>query len=408
MENQELLKYALEHGMIDMSYVQEQIEMNERKELLEKHPYQIWEGKDGKWRTYLPEKEAGRKLLKRSTKKSIEEEIIGFWKSELENPTIQEVFNEWNDRRLELEKISKATHLRNQQIFNRHYSDFGKNKIKCVEPEDIEEFLEEQIPKFQLTAKSFSNLKTITRGFFKRAKKRKLIAFNVEELFQELDTSDSDFKRTIKEDYEEVFSEDEMEVMMRYLKQNLDIPNVAIFLMFITGARIGEIVALKHSDFDGCSFRIRRTETRYKENGEYVCQIKEFPKSQAGVRTVIIPSEYEWFVRKIQMLNPFSEFVFVKDGKRINTQSVRMRLRRLCDKLCIYRKSPHKIRKTYGSILLDNKVDNRLIIGQMGHTSILCTEEHYHRNRRTLERKQVILSSIPEFQEEQKENRTCV
>ena len=44
-------------------------------------------------------------------------------------------------------------------------------------------------------------------------------------------------------------------------------------------------------------------------------------------------------------------------------------------------KSPHKIRKTYGSILLDNHIDNKLIIEQMGRTDIRCTEEHYHRNR---------------------------
>ena len=50
MEKHELLKYALEHGMINMSYVQEQIEMNKRRELLD--------------------------------------------------PTISEVFDEWNDRRL--------------------------------------------------------------------------------------------------------------------------------------------------------------------------------------------------------------------------------------------------------------------------------------------------------------------
>ena len=50
MEERELLQYALEHGMIDMSYVQEQMEMNERRELLD--------------------------------------------------PTISEVFDEWNDRRL--------------------------------------------------------------------------------------------------------------------------------------------------------------------------------------------------------------------------------------------------------------------------------------------------------------------
>ena len=41
-ENEEILKYAIEHDMIDMSYMQQQIEMNKRQELLEKHPYSIW------------------------------------------------------------------------------------------------------------------------------------------------------------------------------------------------------------------------------------------------------------------------------------------------------------------------------------------------------------------------------
>ena len=56
MEEHELLKYALEHGMINVSYVQEQMEMNERRELLEKHPYKIWVGTDGEWRTYRQRK----------------------------------------------------------------------------------------------------------------------------------------------------------------------------------------------------------------------------------------------------------------------------------------------------------------------------------------------------------------
>lgn len=181
------MQYAVENGMIDLAYVQEQIEMNKRKELLAKHPYRIWEGKDGKWRTYLPDKEKNRKLVKRNTEQSIEDVVAEYWKVQLENPTIREVFTEWNDRRLELKKISDSTHLRNEQIFNRHFSEFGKRKIKSVDQEDIEEFLEEQIPEYNLTSKAFSNLKTITRGFLKRARKRKLIDFNVEELFQEMD-----------------------------------------------------------------------------------------------------------------------------------------------------------------------------------------------------------------------------
>lgn len=394
----EELKYAIEHGIIDISYMQKQIEMNKRKEFLEKHPYTIWQGKDGYWHTYLPDKEKGRIPRKKSTQESIQNDVIEYWKSELENPTIREVFEEWNNRRLELQKISSATHLRNAQVFNRHYGELGLQKIKSVDPEDIGEFLEEQVSKFQLTSKGFSNLKTITRGFLKRAKKRKLITFSVEDIFNDLDTSETDFKKIIKEDYEEVFNEDETPIMIDYLTKNADLMNLGILLMFVTGARIGEVVTLKHSDFDGNSFKIRRTETRYlDENKKNIYTVKDFPKSQAGVRIAIIPEGFVWISQKLKMQNPFSEFIFEKNGKRITTAALRSRLRSVCDKTGIYRKSPHKIRKTYGTILLDNHIDNKLIMGQMGHTDIACTEGHYHRNRRTIQRKSEILSNIPDF-----------
>lgn len=95
--------------------------------------------------------------------------------------------------------------------------------------------------------------------------------------------------------------------------------------------------------------------------------------------------------------NPFTEYIFSERGERVHTYCFRNRLKTVCQKTGCVIKSPHKIRKTYGSILLDNNIDNRLIIGQMGHTSILCTENYYHRNRRNLENKQQIISGISEF-----------
>ena len=398
MDN-ELLKYAVENGMIDLSYVQEQIEMSKRNELLEKHPYAISQGSDGKWRTYLPDKEKGRKMVKKSTKEAVENEVMDYWKSEMENPTIEDVFNEWNDRRIKLNKISQASHLRFKQIFNRHYKDFGKKKIKNVTPQDIEEFLEEQIPKFELSAKSFSNLKTITKGLLKRAKKRRLIEMDVEALFREMDTSEAHFKRTMKEDDKEVFNEEEFPKVMEYLTDNPDLKNLGILIMFLTGIRIGELVALKHSDFDGNTFKIRRTETKYvDEDGKYVYGIKDCPKTEAGIRTVILPKSYAWIANKLRLYNPFGEYIFVESGdRRLTTNCIRRRMERVCDKLGIIRKSPHKARKTYGSILLDNGIDSKLITDMMGHTDIMCTEGHYHRNRKTIERKTEILSDIPEF-----------
>lgn len=384
--------------MINLSYVQEQIEMNKRKELLEKHPYKIWQGKDGKWYTYFPDKDKGRVLKKRISREAIEEDIADYWKEELENPKIIEVFEEWNDRRLELRKISPSTHQRNKQIFFRHYKEFGEKRIKSVTPEEYGEFLEEQIPKYDLTAKAFSNLKTVTRGFLKRAKKRKLVDFNVEELFQELDTSDSDFKRAIKEDSREVFDENELPVVFEYLESNLDLKNLGILLMFLTGIRVGELVTLKHSDFNGNVFKVQRTETRVPaESGGYEYNVKDFPKTEAGVRNAIIPNEYTWLSSRLKSQNPFGEYIFFENGKRYTTNCIRRRMSRMCKSLNIVPKSPHKARKTYGSILLDNCIDNRLIIDVMGHTNIACTEGHYHRNRKSLEKKSQILSQIPEF-----------
>jgi len=394
----ELLQFALDNGMIDPALVRKKIEMQKREELLKKHPYAIWKGQNGSWYTYLPDENKGRLLKKKKSREEIEDVVIAYWKEELENPTIREVFAEWNDRRLELGKISASTHLRNEQVFRRHYAKFGERRIKGVTETDLGDFLERQIPEHGLTARAFSNLKSITKGFIKRAKKRGLTSINLEGMLQELDVSESDFNRIVKEDYEEVFSEDEMPAVMDYLTKNPDAQNLGILLMFLTGARIGEVVALRPGDFDGNTFRIRRTETRYRnDKGVYVCDVKEFPKSQAGVRTAIIPEDFAWVAAAIRRMSFGQDYAFQSDGRRLTAQSLRMRLKRVCRKLGVYHKSPHKIRKTYGSILLDNHVDNRLVIGQMGHTEILCTERHYHRNRRSVEQKSRIISSLPEF-----------
>lgn len=251
--------------------------MKKRKEMLEKHPYALWEGKNGKWYTYLPDKQKERVLKKRQTKQAIEDLVVEYWSNSVKDETVEEAFGEWNHYKLKLNKILASTFTRNQQIFERHFQQLAKKKVCELTPMEIESFLEKEIAEKHLTAKAFSNLKGLTKGILKRAKKRGLISFNVENIFLEMDVSDRDFARTIKEDCQEIFDEVEMEKIEQYLIENLD------------------------------------------------------------------------------------------------------------------------IRKTYGSILLDNHVDNRLIMGQMGHTDIRCTETHYHRNRRSVQQKIQIVSAIPEL-----------
>ena len=100
----EILQYALENGMIDISYVQEQIEMIKREEILSKHPYHIWYGEnDHYWHTYLPDEQRGRIPKKRKSEKDLKDDIVNYWMTEGANPTIAEVFQEWNDRRYSID-----------------------------------------------------------------------------------------------------------------------------------------------------------------------------------------------------------------------------------------------------------------------------------------------------------------
>lgn len=98
--------------------------MTKKQELLNKHPYKVWEGSNGKWYTYLPDEEKGRVLKKRSSKKDIEDIVVIYWDEAINSPTIKDIFYEWNDYRLELNKISKSSHTRLEQVFKKHYSEF--------------------------------------------------------------------------------------------------------------------------------------------------------------------------------------------------------------------------------------------------------------------------------------------
>lgn len=390
------LKYAIENGIIDMSHVQQMVEMNRRKELLKKHPFSIWQGRDGYWRTYFPT-ETGRCMKKRSSRDGIEDLVAEFWKEKDDNPTVRMIFNEWNDRRLELNKISGATHYRNETCFNRHYDVFGDRKIRSVDLADFQDFLEEQIPRFRMTAKAFSNLKTITRGILRTAEKRGLIAWSSLQMFSGLDISKSNYSCNASLDKKQVFDVRETVLLQKYLVKNQDIINLGLLLLFGTGMRVGELAALKPEDIESDCITVQRTESRRRVDGKFEYFVKESPKTEAGIRSIVIPTCYEWVVRNIAQKNPFGEWVFMKDGARVKEKVFENRLWRICKKIGIEPKSPHKIRKTYGTILLDGRIDKNMIIKQMGHSDIMTSEAHYHYDRKEKEKKRELLDQLPDL-----------
>uniref|UniRef100_UPI0032203669 hypothetical protein n=1 Tax=uncultured Phocaeicola sp. TaxID=990718 RepID=UPI0032203669 len=137
----DLLKYITESGMINLAYVQEQMEMKKKDELLHKHPYKIYQGNDGKWYTYIPDEEKGRIFKKRNTKESIESLVIEYWKEKETNPTVNDIFKEWIADKISRQEISKSTKGRYERQYEQCFTEFGKKNIKSVSGYDVENFL---------------------------------------------------------------------------------------------------------------------------------------------------------------------------------------------------------------------------------------------------------------------------
>lgn len=389
----EVLNYAIEHGIIDLSYIENKIEMNKREELLKKHPYEIWIGKDNRYYTYFPEKDNKRMLKSRNTRQKIEDCIVDFWKQEMENPTIYELYTEWVDGKLKREEITITTKNRYDRQYKESMIEFGKNRIKAIEEYDIEKFLLEAIHVHKMTAKGFSNLRTLILGIFKLAKKKKLVQYSIKNVIDDMDISRKLFRKVKHEDDELIFMDEEVEKVLNYFKQHkLDLKDLGILLLFYTGMRPGELSALTWDDVNGNIIKIHSTEIRYEnENKEYIYEVRDFPKTEAGIRDVIVPQSQLWILKEIKTLNPSGKYVFEQHGQRIRTCLFDDRIRRICSKLKIKEKSLNKIRKTYATTLIDKRVDDSLIIAQMGHTDITTTKNYYYKNRKNMQQKSLII-----------------
>ena len=86
-----------DYDMLSSLDIDALIVMKKNKEFLDKHPYAIWQSKDGKyWYTTLPDKtkERGVRQIRRNSRKELEEAIIEYWKENTNKKTVSDVFKE--------------------------------------------------------------------------------------------------------------------------------------------------------------------------------------------------------------------------------------------------------------------------------------------------------------------------
>ena len=377
----ELLKFALESGIIDRTGIEAKIEMANRQKYLEMHKSKIWSDSSGRWFTYL-KSDKGRRLISSNSRDEIENKIICHYQDETETPTFEAVFYEWHNERLKFNEISKGTYDKYINDYKRFFqnSKLRKHKIKYITDEELDLFIRATILELELTRKAYANLRTIIRGTFKYAKRRRYTDLSISQFFQDIDLSKRMFKTNKPDPKEQVFLESEIPLLIDWLDKHPRVSNYGVILALETGLRTGELAALKFTDIENGMLHVQRQEIKYKgeKQGELIHEIVDYCKTDKGDRYIYLPDSALATIKKIKLMNPFSEYMMFEDGQRVKTNTFNDRLKLACKKLDIPVRSMHKLRKTYGTTLIDNGVDESLIMDQMGHADISTTRKYYY------------------------------
>lgn len=369
------------------------IEEMKRKELLAMHDISIWQGKDGRWRTYIRDKTTGkRKMIAKSTRKGIEDVLCDYYRDMVNDPSVEDVFADWIEKKTRRKEIAESSRIKYEDDFTRFFAAHGlaDRRIKSVTAGDLTAFIESVITD-GITAKSFAGMKILLRGIFGYAREQGLTDLSMAVFFEDLRLSKNTFKtRTVDPDWE-VMHEDEIPALKEYLLKKGDIWSLGVLLQLQTGMRRGELSALKWGDWDGEVLKVRRTEAKRRVNGKQEFYVTDMPKTDAGMRSIILTASAVDTLRRIRAFSPGKpeeeDWIFRgRSGQRILGNSFNKHLTEALNDLGMRHRSSHKLRKTYGTELKEGGADDTVVQRQLGHKDITTTLKYYVYGNKSRER----------------------
>ncbi|MFV5318888.1 tyrosine-type recombinase/integrase [Priestia megaterium] len=196
----------------------------------------------------------------------------------------------------------------------------------------------------------------------------------------------------------------EKEELARFLRftasDGLEMDSLIFTTLAYTGLRIGELLALKWSDFDGGKGSLRITKTLYNPSNN----IKEYellsPKTTGSIRTIRIDDRlvkmlkhHEVKQKEIKLekgsIHVDNQFIFARnDGHPQLRKVVETRLKRILKKAEINKNiTPHSFRHTHTSLLIEAGVGVKEIQQRLGHTDINTTMNIYAHMTANMEEK---------------------
>lgn len=410
-----LLKELIGNGIITSEWLSEKAEIMKKKkenEILNSHPYSVYKYR-GYWYTTVPDKVKGRRKIKKKNKEDLEQAILDYYSSDPDDPgpTVKDVFTIWNEGRLATGNVKGSTAIRDLRTYGKYIAQtpFNNHPVSTITREEWTAFLQENLS--GKTAKEFGRLKGVVRGILQYAEDHHLINYCDNDVICKVRAPKNGFSCKNKNPEHEIYFSDELADLRQYCVDHPDPYTRCILLETLVGERAGELCAIKVEDVDLANMQICicRTETRAYINGKQKDTVCEGAKTDAGIRRISIPETSKDFVKELVRISEYTGggYLFKQEpgrfkeryvGERIRSRQLRRHLKAICEELGITYKPPHKLRKTYASILKDSDVDEQTIADMMGHVAFGITEQYYLRSRKRASERSQILGQVAELQ----------
>ncbi len=312
--DREALQYALNSGIINMDDVRNRMREAERQRLLAFHKYKVFQDKDGRWKTTLPDEtqKSGRRLIAKRERRDLKDEIISFYREKEETEksrcrqakgkskeeiTLKDIFPRWLD--------FKNSHTHSSSYTKRIYTDWKAfylgNEIVDIRIVDLtylylDKWIHDMICVHRMTKTKYYNMALILRQCLDYACEEEIGIIKSNPMKRIKISGKLFVKRAKPERETQVFQEDEQEKLSkeacaRYANRPDCTTPLAVLFNFQVGLRVGELVALKWSDINGNYLHVQRMEIETysvdgsKENGVVAggYQIADYTKFDCGV-----------------------------------------------------------------------------------------------------------------------------
>ena len=267
-----------------------------------------------------------------------------------------------------LSKNTKDSYLFDLECFKEYFNDINISKINEM---DITKYLEYLKDKKKLSPRSIERHLTTLRGYFKYLVKMNKLNYDITKNIDNL---------KIGKHLPSVLTPDEIEKIMDI---KLDNPfnyrtKAMLEVMYGSGLRVSELVNLTLNDIDLFNDTIlihgKGNKERIVPLGDYA---KEYLTSYLNVRNSLIKRKN----------GNFDKLFLNNHGKPITRNGFNFLLNKLLQEKGIDKEiTPHTLRHSFATHMLDNGADLRTIQELLGHSDIVTTRIYTHVSKKQIQK----------------------